>query len=165
MESIMGFLKDLAESQIAVDAIVDHLIDRGIVAHELEGKREQKNGDVRYYPTGDMNKPVDLEIKFDKMSRRTNNMCFELSNSKGPSGISKTKADKIVYVCPTKRDCYDVYVFDPSTLKEYLHCTSNVNKVKIKSGGDRNRFKLAIVKIQTIIDDKIFIEMWSIDNA
>ena len=42
----MGFLKDLAASQVAVDAILDHLINRGFIAHELEGKREQKNGDI-----------------------------------------------------------------------------------------------------------------------
>lgn len=157
-----NFLRDLAESQTAVDAVLDHLIDRGLVAHELEGKREQKSGDIRYYPNGNLEKPVDLEIKFDKMSKRTGNMCFELANNKGLTGISKTKADRIVYVCPTGSG-YDVYVFEPDTLKGFLFDTANSDKVKIKSGGDGKRFTLALVKINIIVDEKVWLEMWSID--
>jgi len=156
-----NFLRDLAESQVAVDALLNHLIDRGFVAHELEGKREQKCGDIRYYPV-DLETPVDIEVKFDKMSKRTGNMCFEIANNKGLTGISKTKADRIVYMCPTSSG-YDVYVFEPDTLKSFLFDVANTKKITIKNGGDGKRFTLALVKIHVIDSEKVWLEKWSID--
>jgi len=157
-----NFLKDLAESQVAVDAVLDYLIDRGFVAHELEGKREQKRGDIRYYPEGDMDKPMDLEIKYDKMSKRTGNMCFEVANNKGMTGICKTKADRIVYVCPST-DKFEVYLFDPTTLKEFLF--NPASDVKFANGGDKKRFMLALVKKTTIISEGVWCQRWEIPNA
>lgn len=158
----MGFLRDLAESQVAVDALLDFLIDRNYVAHELEGKKEQKCGDIRFYLDGDMKMPKNIEVKYDKMSKRTGNMCFELANKKGKTGISKTKADYIAYVCPIKKG-FDVFLFEAGTLKSYLFDPGNSPKIKIKNGGDGKRFTLALVKIDTIIKDGIFVERWRVD--
>jgi len=158
----MGFLRDLAESQEAVDTLLDFLIDRGYVAHELEGRKEQKCGDIRMYLSGDMNKPLDIEVKFDKMSKRTGNMCFELANDKGITGVCKTTADRIAYVCPVK-DGYDVFLFEPETLRNFLLDVNNGDKVKIKNGGDGKRFVLALVKKHTIITDRVFVERWKIN--
>ena len=157
-----NFLRDLAESQVAVDAVLDYLIDQGFVAHELEGKREQKCGDIRYYPEGDMDKPMDLEIKYDKMSKRTGNMCFEVANNKGMTGICKTKANRIVYVCPAK-DHYDVFVFEPKILKEFLFDPLNSKKVRWAQGGDNKRFTLALVKIDTIITEGVWAQRWKVN--
>ena len=157
-----NFLKDLADSQVAVDKILDHLIDSGWVAHELEGKREQKCGDVCYYPEGELDNPINLEIKYDKMSARTGNMCFEVANNTGMTGICRTKADKIIYVLPGKP--HMAYVFDPERLKTYLFDTKNSSKVKIKPGGDGKRFTLALVKIDTIISDEVCEEVWTLDD-
>jgi len=163
----MGFLRDRAESQVAVDGLLNFLIDRGYVAHELEGRKEQRNGDIRFYPKGDLDNHMDVEVKYDKMSRRTGNMCFELCNTKGLSGIAKTKADRIAYVCPNKDNTFDVFLFEPTTLKNFLFDPANSEsgnkKVKIKNGGDGKRFSLALVKIHTIIDEKVFVERWVID--
>ena len=158
----MGFLRDLAESQVAVDVLLDFFIDRGYVAHELEGKKEQRNGDIRFYIDGDFDRPMDVEVKFDKMSKRTGNMCFELSNQKGLTGISSTKADRIAYVCPVDGG-FDVFLFEPTTLRNFLFDTSNASSVKIKNGGDGKRFSLALVKMDTIIEEKLFLERWKID--
>lgn len=159
----MGFLKDLADSQVAVDSLLDYIIDKGYVAHELEGKKEQKNGDIRYYPDG-VDKPhMDIEVKYDKMSKRTGNMCFELANNKGPTGICKTKADRIAYVCPLKTGGFDIFLFEPDSLKEFLLDTKNSKKVKIKNGGDGKRFVLALVKISTIIDEEIYLKRWELN--
>ena len=159
----MGFLKDRAESQLAVDTLLDFLIDRGFVAHELEGKKEQRNGDIRFYPDGNMDKPLDIEVKFDKMSERTGNMCFELANTKGLSGIGKTQAERVAYVLPVGKGC-EVFLFATATLKNFLCDTANVGKVKIKNGGDGKRFSLAIVKIHTIIEEKLALERWKIEG-
>jgi len=155
-----NFLKDLADSQVAVDMVLDYLIDRkGWVAHELEGRKEQKNGDIRCYPQGDLDKPMDLEIKYDKMSARTGNMCFEVANNRGMTGICKTKADKILYVLPDGKE-HTVYMFNPDRLKDCWFDTKNSSKVQIKNGGDGRRFTLALVKIDTIITDRVCSEMW-----
>lgn len=159
----MGFLRDLGESQVAVDLLLDFLIDKGYVAHELEGKKEQRNGDIRFYPKGDMDNPMDIEVKFDKMSRRTGNMCFELSNSKKATGIASTLADRVAYICPIKNGGFDVFMFVTSELKDFLFNKKNASKVKIKKGGDGNKFSLALVKFDTIISEELFSERWSLD--
>ena len=159
----MGFLRDLAESQVAVDALLDFLIDRGYVAHELEGKKEQRNGDIRFYPNGDMDNPMDIEVKFDKRSQRSGNLCFELSNQKGLTGISITKADRVAYVCPNRDRSMDVFLFVTTELREFLFDTKNASKVTIKNGGDGKRFSLALVKKHTIIEEKLAVEEWKID--
>lgn len=159
----MGFLRDLAESQVAVDALLDFLIESGHTAHELEGKKEQKSGDIRIYTDGNLKKPIDIEVKFDKRSQRSGNLCFELANNKGLTGISITKADRVAYVCPVD-DGYDVFLFVTQTLKDFLFDISNADKIKIKNGGDGKRFSLAIVKIHTIIEEKLFSERWKLDK-
>ena len=158
----MGFLRDRAESQLAVDKLLDFLIDRGYTAHELEGKKEQKSGDIRFYTGGNLDCPVDIEVKFDKMSKRTGNMCFELANKKGITGIAATLADRVAYVCPVE-DGFDVFFFVTSELKDFLFDTKNKSKVKMKNGGDGNKFLLALVKIDTIISEDLFLERWKID--
>jgi hypothetical protein len=161
-----NFLRDRAQSEVAVEFVLDWLIDRGITAHELEGTKEQKSGDIRCYLDGDLEKPVDLEIKYDMMSERTGNLCFEVSNGKGMTGVCKTNADKIVYVCPDrKKKELTLFFFHPETLKSYLFDTLNSSKVKIKKGGDGRKFILAIVNKQTIIDDKICSEQWTVPSA
>jgi hypothetical protein len=159
----MGFLRDLAESQVAVDGLLNFLIDRGYVAHELEGKKEQRNGDIRFYPNGDLDNPMDIEVKYDKRSKSSGNLCFELSNNKGLTGISITKAERVAYVCPNKDKTFDVFLFVTTELREFLFDTKNSSKVTIKNGGDGKRFSLALVKKRTIIEEKLFTERWVID--
>ena len=155
-----NFKRDLEDSQKAVDIVLGHLIDRGYTAHELEGKTEQKYGDIRYYRSDE---PVNVEVKYDLMSRKTGNLCFEMSNGRGPTGIMKTKANLVVYICPAEVG-HVGYVFKIDKLKEYI-CRIGNTSVQIKNGGDRRSFTLALVKIDTIISDEIVSEIWNFENA
>ena len=157
-----NFLRDRAESQVAVDLILNYLIDKkGWTAHELEGRKEQEYGDIRCYPEGNMDKPLNIEVKFDKASERYGNICFEVANNKGMTGISKTKADWVVYVCPTGKE-YTVFVFQTHRLKEFLFDPLNSPKITFKNGGDGKRFTLALVKKDTIVNSDVWSQMWKL---
>ena len=152
-----SFRRDLNRSQEAVYAVQDYLEGRGIKVEHLEGKEAQAFGDLRLTNPRN-NQAKNVEIKFDIMARRTGNLCFEMSNGTKETGIMTTKADVIYYVVP-QGATKDVYVFDPTELREYITTSANV---KIKNGGDKKKFVLAIVSIDKIIEDDVNIIKFTI---
>ena len=152
----MGFLRDLDRSQEAVQLAMSRLIDRDFICHELEGKEEQKFGDIRVI-TEDVD--INIEVKFDAMAEKTGNLCFEMSNGKRLTGILETKADEVWYVVPNGGQ-RTIYKFDINTLKTYI---LNPENITVKNGGDKWKFSLALVSIDKIINDKIAYEV--IENA
>lgn len=157
-----NFLRDLAESQKAVDLVMDALLEDGYSALELNGRENQKLGDVVFLDK-ETGSNVYLEVKYDKMSRRTGNLCFEVANDRGKTGICKTGACRIAYVCPLKNGCHKVYVFNTVALREYLFNPNNSSKVRITYGGDDNRFMLCLVKKHNIENDQVYDEVWTLD--
>lgn len=144
-----NFLRDLSQSQEAVDAIINHFIDKGFVAYELIGKKQQKFGDLTYVTTnGD---EFFVEVKYDIKAADTNNLCFEMSNGKKMTGIMATKADLVHYVVPRK-GYKEVFVFCTEKLRKYIQNPSNVN---IKNGGDKKKFILALVSLNKIEHDEL----------
>ncbi|TFH22782.1 hypothetical protein E4G67_03970, partial [Candidatus Bathyarchaeota archaeon] len=102
------FLSDLDRSKRAVSALLAHYKEMGTAIRELEGKEEQKYGDLRIVL---QEEHVNIEVKFDEMAAKTGNLCFEMSNGSKMTGIMSTKADKVYYVVPNEASA-TVYIFD-----------------------------------------------------
>jgi len=139
------FLSDLDRSKRAVSALLAHYKEMGTAIRELEGKEEQKYGDLRIVL---QEEHVNIEVKFDEMAAKTGNLCFEMSNGSKMTGIMSTKADKVYYVVPNEASA-TVYIFDTEKLREFISIPSNVT---IKNGGDRRKFVLALAKITSVIE-------------
>lgn len=149
------FLSDLERSKRAVNALLEHYRTIGHAIRELEGKEEQKFGDLRLTIEEDH---VNIEVKFDEMAAKTGNLCFEMSNGTKITGIMATKADRVYYVVPNDEAAI-VYVFDTEKLREFI---SNPANVTIKNGGDRRKFVLALAKIHAVVDSGLPEEVFEI---
>lgn len=152
-----NFLRDLDRSKGAVNALMEHYKTEGYTVGELVGKEKQKTGDFWYrlLPEHD---DVCVEVKFDMYAKRSGNLCFEMSNGSKETGIMITKADKVCYVVPSE-DIYTVFVFDPEKLRTYIQ---DPVKVKIKNGGDKKKFVLALAKMTDIVSDNLAEEIFYI---
>lgn len=149
------FLRDLERSKSAVKKLIEHYKSIGHLVRELEGKDEQEHGDFRIMLT-DMH--VNIEVKYDEMAAKTGNLCFEMSNGTKMTGIMATKAHKVYYVVPNG-EAVTVYVFETEKLKDFI---SKPENVKIKNGGDRRKFVLALAKIEHVIDSELPEEVFEI---
>lgn len=139
-----NFVRDLAMSKEAVNAIMDILRERGHNVKELP-KERQKEGDI------EVDEDRTIEVKFDMYAKRSGNLCFEMSNGKKPTGIMTTQADDVYYVVPNGVGKY-VYTFDTEKLREYIQKPENVI---MKNGGDKRKFSLALVPIEKILKDEL----------
>lgn len=140
-----NFLSDLERSRNAVNSLMKYYREIGHAIHELEGREEQQYGDFRIVLQEDH---VNIEVKFDEMASRTGNLCFEMSNGSKMTGIMATKADKVYYVVPNG-ESGTVYVFNTEKLRDFICDPMNV---KIKNGGDKKKFVLALAKISDVVD-------------
>lgn len=154
-----NFKKDLEDSQKAVDLILDHLIDSGHVAFELIGKKEQRYGDIAVLESND--KQTNIEVKFDIMAAKTENLCFEMTNGLKLTGMMATKADHVYYIVP-RYGWYQVFIFEINRLRKYL---LNPTNVTMKNGGDRKKFSLALVSIDQIFNDDIAESIFRINSV
>ena len=141
-----NFLSDLSRSQEAVELLTKYFVSLGCSVRELP-REEQKNGDLEI-TNGD--RKYNVEVKFDIMAKRTGKLCFEMSNGMRNTGVMETKADEILYVVPNDKVSKSVFVFVPEELKQYL---GDSPKVKIKNGGDKGKFVLALVKMSDVLGD------------
>jgi hypothetical protein len=140
----VGFVKDMAASKEAVGLLMDFFADQGEVVVECD-KATQQLGDIKLErPDGD----VYVEVKYDIMAKRTGNLCFELANNKGATGITTTGATWVYYVVPCEGTQRLIFAFETAALRSFLDTSKCV---KIKNGGDGKRFTLAIVSIKDII--------------
>lgn len=150
-----NFLRDLDRSKSAVNSLMEHYRAQGYTVKELVGKDEQEYGDF----TVDFSAcPSNIEVKFDMYAKRSGNLCFEMSNGSKPTGIMTTLADKVYYVVPTDEGA-KVFVFDTEELRTYIQ---NPGNVKIKNGGDKKKFILALAKITDVIDNGLPQEVFDI---
>jgi len=155
----MSFKRDEDLGQQAVDAILDYLIDQGHTAFELEGKKDQKKGDICILRSDDSE--FNIEVKHDVMAARTGNLCFEITNGRKLTGIMATKSDGVYYVVP-RGNYKEVFAFNTDKLKKYLHLPG---KAEVKNGGDRKKFMLALVCINQIIADEVAESIFRIEDA
>lgn len=150
------FLRDLDRSKKAVSALLRYYKEVGHAVRELEGKDEQKYGDLRLVL---QEEHINIEVKFDEMAAKTGNLCFEMSNGTKMTGIMTTKADRVYYVVPNE-EAATVYVFDTEKLREFI---SNPDNVTIKNGGDKKKFVLALSPIHAVVDSGLPEEIFEIE--
>lgn len=150
----MGFLKDLEGSKKGVE-VVRRWYEKTEADNSPSNISElprplQHKGDllISYADGGEKY----IEVKFDKMSLKTSNLCFETSNGSKPTGIMLTQADVIAYVSPINDFTYKIFLFHLEALKAYL---TSSPKAKLKRGGDKKKFSMYIVSIQDILEDKV----------
>jgi hypothetical protein len=75
------------------------------------------------------------EVKSDRLTQKTNNVCIEFECSNKPSGITTTKSDLYAYFI-IKNNGYDLIVIKTDTIKKLI---KEKKYNKIKSGGDNNK--------------------------
>lgn len=148
-----NFRADLAASHEAVHAIMAWLEDKGHDVEELP-KDRQIEGDI------EVDGEATIEVKFDLYAKKSGNLCFEMANNKGPTGIMTTQANSVYYVVPNGTG-KNVFVFDTEELRTYIQKSENVT---IKKGGDKKRFHLALVPITKIEADKLPTETFKIQD-
>lgn len=146
------FLSDLDRSRGPVNKLMEWYEGVGYDVREFE-RSEQEFGDFSISKDGET---TNIEVKFDEMSDKTGNLCFEMSNGSKMTGIMTTKADKVYYVVPNGQT-QTVYIFDTEKLRQFISEPANVT---VKNGGDRRKFILALAKVQTVVDaglpDEVF---------
>lgn len=144
-----SFLRDLQDSKVAVSLIAEKYRSLGFNIEEL-GRDKQDFGDLQIGP-------LYHEVKYDIMAGTTNNLCFEIANGKGDlTGIAKTKADLVHYVVPDKeRKSFLVFTFDTVKLKDFIFNPENKSKVRQVQGGDRRKYSMIIVSIETIVNESV----------
>jgi len=99
-----------------------------------------------------------IEVKFDKMSKKTGNIAIEYWNSKQdkPSGITATMAKFWAHIVFDKgTDNMKVYMTEVSKLRTWI--VKHAPFKKIKGGGDDNA-DLLIYKMEDIFGDKDLFE-------
>lgn len=93
---------------------------------------------------------IHMEVKFDKMSNKTGNLCFELFDHKNePSGVLATKAHLMVYMLTENK----LLEFDVPELKKFVEKHLVTKQYKILKGGDGRMFKMMLVPITEIIKE------------
>lgn len=99
-----------------------------------------------------------IEVKYDKMSKKTGNMAIEYWNSKQdkPSGITSTLAKFWAHIVFDKgTNVMKVYMAEVSKLREWI--AKHAPLKKIKGGGDDNA-DLLIYKTDIIFGEKDLFE-------
>lgn len=102
-----------------------------------------KSYDLKIY--NEENKKVYLEVKADRMTHRTNNICIEYSHKDEPSGIYATKADFYAYFVIKGDNEYDLYLIPTKYILELIRekkYHKNIN------GGDGFRCRMFLFNNQ-----------------
>lgn len=140
-----SFKRDLADGKRGETIVRTYLESRGLNVEELPKKSPE--GDLKAQSTS-ANSPTSYEVKYDIMSKRTGNMCFEVANGKGDlTGIAATKADIVVYVVPLEKG-HALYLFSREVLYNWLFKEGIEHR--IVNGGDKKRFSMILVPLDTI---------------
>ena len=115
------------------------------------GKDKQHMGDISLErDTGLGEEGFTIEVKYDIMAEKTNNLCFETSNGKKITGVLATEADEIWYVVPNKEK-FVIYQFITRSLVSWLNDDTNSGRIRVVNGGDKNKFILMLVK-RNVVD-------------
>lgn len=77
-----------------------------------------------------------FEVKADRLSYKTNNLCIEYECNNKPSGITTTTADFYAYFIVSPTDDYELYIISVSDIKEMIKQKKYLKNI---NGGDKNR--------------------------
>lgn len=146
-----SFHKDLEHSQEAVRAVKYDYESCGCIVRDITTKEEQLRGDLAWrYPDDKEDDEEFVEVKYDIMSGKTGNLCFEIFNGAGrPTGILRTTADQIIYVLDSDNG-YTLFSFNANELRSWIFNPENHTKVRLVSGGDGGRYKMLLIKKENI---------------
>ena len=132
----MKFNSDLKFGQIYEKEFINIM---GFKSYEHETKKAIKEYDIIVKHNGSETK---YEIKADRLSYKTGNLCIEIANSGRPSGITSTKSDYWGYFV-IKPYGYDLYLIPTEELKEMI----NPKKYKVIRGGDGKNSESILIPI------------------
>lgn len=143
VNNLGNFLKDLDSSKKGVQVAAN--IARKLIGGEPEelDKPNQIYGDFKISGRH-------IEVKYDMYAKRSGNLCFEISNGKGPTGIFKTLSDHVYFVVPQENG-FRVFDFNRERLVKWLQDDNNSTHWVEKSGGDKKKFKMRLVKISAVV--------------
>ena len=111
---------------------------------------EKVEGLFKPYDIKNLDDEMKYEVKTDKRTAETNNICIEFACNGDDSGIEKTESDYYVYFVrdttnSTNKYAYHYYYLIPTkVIKEYIKL--NNHRMKPYRGGDGNRSQFYLIK-------------------
>ena len=132
----MKFQSDLKFGQIYEKEFIKIM---GFQTYKHETSKAIKEYDIIVKHNGSETK---YEIKADRFSYKTGNVCIVIANCGRPSGITSTKSDYWGYFV-IKPDGYDLYLIPTEELKEMI----NPKKYKVLRGGDGKKSELILIPL------------------
>jgi hypothetical protein len=88
-----------------------------------------------------------IEVKADRLARKTGNIYIEYESNKKPSGISTSTSNIYVYYIINDSNDYNMYIIPTIELKEMIDAKTYFKKV---SGGDGWRSRGYLFKIANL---------------
>lgn len=140
----MTFKKDLEFGQ---------LYERIFIEHEKLQNYKLSEGKFKEYDIIDNDNNIKYEVKTDRLSHKTGNICIEYECNNKPSGINTTQADYYIYFVLDNED-YTIYKIPVEKIKLMI----NDKSLKLKSvkGGDGFRSSLYLFKVHLFNEYKYY---------
>ena len=137
----MKFQSDLKFGQIYEKEFIKIM---GFQTYKHETSKAIKEYDiiVKYNAQTSIEFETKYEIKADRLSYKTGNVCIEIANCGRPSGITSTKSDYWGYFV-IQPDGYDLYLIPTEELKQMV----NPKNYKVIRGGDGKISELILIPI------------------
>ena len=138
----MKFQSDLKFGQIYEKEFIKIM---GFQTYKHETSKAIKEYDiiVKYNAQTSIEFETKYEIKADRLSYKTGNVCIEIANCGRPSGITSTKSDYWGYFV-IQPDGYDLYLIPTEELKQMV----NPKNYKVIRGGDGKKSELILIPIR-----------------
>ena len=133
----MNFKSDLKFGQIYEKEFIKIM---GFKSYVHETNKSIKEYDIIVKHNGNETK---YEIKADRLSYKTGNVCIEIANCGRPSGITSTTIDYWGYFI-IKSDGYDLYLIPTEELKQMVYS----KQYKVIRGGDGKKSDLMLISIR-----------------
>lgn len=117
------------------------------MGQKWEKECEKYFDNIQYPPPGKfspydfISNDVKYEVKADRMSFKSGNICIEIECSNKPSGIMTSEADYYIYFSIGPNDDYQMYKIPINILKESIKGKRTI------MGGDFKRSKLVLIKL------------------
>ena len=145
----MNFRNDLKFGQIYEREFIKVM---GLKSYEIDHETNKaiKEYDIIVRQNGIETK---YEIKADRLSSKTGNVCIEIAYKGQPSGITTTASDYWGYFV-IKSEGYDLYLIPTDELKQMIF--SKPNQYKSIRGGDNKNSDLILISLKEL--DKYIVQ-------
>jgi hypothetical protein len=128
----MKFKSDLKFGQIYEKEFIDFQTYK----HETSKAIKEYDIIVKYNAQTPIEFETKYEIKADRLSYKTGNVCIEIANCGRPSGVTSTKSDNWGYFV-IKPDGYDLYLIPTEELKEMIN-PKNIKFYEVETAKNLN---------------------------